>query len=337
MAVQDETLDRIPLDEVDGLIFACLLDGEGGAERVGWEGVESWTPDRPPLWLHVNGASERVRQWLPTDGGLTEPTAGAMLSSESRPRVFHGSRGYVAILRGVNLNPGSEIEDMVALRIWSDGKRLITVREEKLRTVRDLYEELVGKKAGPASIPALFVDLIDDLTDRIGGVVVEYDDQLDDIEERSERDDPSELRQRLGDLRQEVVGVRRFLAPQREALNRLMADPPAWLDQRMGLTLRETADRTQRHIEEIDAARERALVLKDDIANRLSEQLNRNMYVLSIVAAIFLPLSFITGLLGINVGGMPGINSADAFWMTCGVLGLLLLIELVIFRWLKWL
>lgn len=335
--MRDDPEDRLPLDEAEGLIFACLLDGKGGAERIGWEGVESWTPTHPPLWLHVNSGSERVRRWLPTDGGLTEPTAGAMLSQESRPRSFHGSKGFVAILRGVNLNPGSEVEDMVSLHIWSDGHRLITVREEKLRTVRDVYEELVTKKEGPETVPALFIELIDHLTDRIGAIVELYDDQLDAMEERTERDDPAELRQQLGDLRQEVVGVRRFLAPQREALNRLMADPPAWLDQRMLLDLRETTDRTQRHIEEIDVARERALVLKDDVANRLSEQMNRNMYVLSIVAAIFLPLSFLTGLLGINVGGMPGVDDGGAFWLTCAILGVLLVVELVIFRWLKWL
>jgi zinc transporter len=328
--------EHLPLDEAEGLIFACLLDGEGGADRIGWEGVESWTPTHPPLWIHVNSGSERVRRWLPTDGGLTEPTAGAMLSRESRPRAFHGSKGFVAILRGVNLNPGSEVEDMVSLHIWSDGQRLITVREEKLRTVREVYEHLVEERDGPVSVPALFLSLIDHLTDRIGLIVAQYDEMLDDIEERTERDDPSELRQELGDLRQEVVGLRRFLTPQREALNRLMAEPPKWLDQRMELELRETADRTQRHIEEIDVARERALVLKDDIANRLSEQMNRNMYVLSIVAAIFLPLSFVTGLLGINVGGMPGVSDGSAFWLTCTMLTGLLAIELFLFRWLKW-
>lgn len=329
--------ERQPLDEADGLIFACLLDGQGGAEQIGWEGVESWSPSRAPIWLHVNGASERVRAWLPTEGGLTQPTAGAMLSSESRPRVFHGSKGFVAILRGVNLNPGSKTEDMVALRVWCDGKRLITVREEKLRTVRDIFEHLVGVGDGPVSPSDLFVELIEKLTDRIGAVVVEYDDQLDGIEERSEKDDPSELRRELSDLRQELVGLRRFLAPQREALNRLTMEPPEWLDDRHRLGLREVIDRSQRFLEEIDTARERGLGLKDDIANRLNETLNSNLYVLSIVAAIFLPLSFLTGLLGINVGGMPGVDDGDAFWITCAMLGVLLVAELAIFRKLKWL
>lgn len=333
---EQSTEDRPPLNEIDGLIFACSLDGEGGAATLGWDAVEAWTPEQGPLWMHVNGGSPRVRQWLASGGGLTEPTAGAMLAAESRPRFFHGSRGSVAVLRGVNLNEGSEPQDMVALRMWCDGTRLITVREEKLKTVRDLYEAMVSERNGPTTIPELFVRLIEKLTERIGTVVIENDDKLDAIEADAETGDPTNLRRQLGDLRQEIVGLRRFLAPQREALNQLMADSPAWLSQQHRLVLREITDRSQRHLEEIDAARERALVLKDDFANRLTEAMNRNMYVISIVAAVFLPLSFITGLLGINVGGMPGVEDGDAFWLTSAALAVLLAIEIYLFRKFKW-
>lgn len=326
-----------PPEEEHGLIFACTLDGKGSAEIVDWDYVEAWTPEQGPLWLHVNGASPRVREWISAGGGLTEPTAGAMLSTETRPRVFHGAKGCVAILRGVNLNPGSDTEDMVSLRMWSDGRRLITVREEKLRSVREIFELLTAERNGPDNISDLYLRLIEQLTTKIGAVVLEYDDQLDAIEGEMEDGEPTYLRRQLGDLRQEVVGVRRYLAPQREALNQLMADPPDWLTQHHILVLRELTDRSQRHIEEIDAARERALVLKDDIANRLSETMNKNMYVLSIIAGIFLPLSFMTGLLGINVGGMPGVDSGDAFWITCGIMGVLLGVELYLFRRLGWL
>ncbi len=333
----DASAERLPLEEDDGLVFAVSLDGEGGGTTAGWDDIREWQPAAGPLWLHVNANSPYVRDWIVGKGGLTEPTASAMLSRESRPRVFHGSKGFVAILRGINFNPGRDIEDMVALHMWSDGERLISIRQEKLRTSRDLYEELVNESTGPKSVPALFVALIARLTDRIGSVVIDYDDKLDELEGSIESSDQATLRRKLGDLRQELVGIRRFIAPQREALNRLLQEPPGWLDASQLLQLREIGDRSQRHLEEIDAARERALVLKDDVANRLNETLNRNMYVLSIVAAIFLPLSFITGLLGINVGGMPGVDQGDAFWLTCAILAFLLVVELVIFRWLKWL
>jgi zinc transporter len=77
--------------------------------------------------------------------------------------------------------------------------------------------------------------------------------------------------------------------------------------------LRETTDHLIRYIEDLDSSRDRASVTQEELVNRLSEQMNNRMYVLSIVAAIFLPLGFLTGLLGINVGGLPGVENPDAF------------------------
>ncbi|MEO0500584.1 MAG: CorA family divalent cation transporter, partial [Pseudomonadota bacterium] len=81
---------------------------------------------------------------------------------------------------------------------------------------------------------------------------------------------------------------------------------------------------------------ERALVAKDDIQNRQNERMNRNMYVLSIVAAIFLPLGFLTGLFGINVGGMPGVDNVDAFWIVTGMMVIIIAVELWVFRKMGW-
>jgi zinc transporter len=87
----------------------------------------------------------------------------------------------------------------------------------------------------------------------------------------------------------------------------------------------------------MDAVRERATVTQDELASRLSDQLNRRMYVLSIVAAIFLPLGFLTGLLGINVAGIPGAEYPKAFMVfTVGLFALVLFL-VWLFRWKHWL
>jgi zinc transporter len=100
--------------------------------------------------------------------------------------------------------------------------------------------------------------------------------------------------------------------------------------------MRESADKLQRYVEDLDAARDRAVVLRDEIANRLSVQMNRTLYALSIVAGVFLPLGFLTGLLGINVGGMPGVEYDYAFWIACLLMVLVFIGEVALFRRLKW-
>jgi len=101
--------------------------------------------------------------------------------------------------------------------------------------------------------------------------------------------------------------------------------------------LREVSDKVTRYVEELDSARERATVVQDELAGRLSDDLNRKMYVLTVIAGIFLPLGFVTGLLGINVGGIPGTEAPWGFALVCALLLLLGLSEYWLFRWLKWL
>ena len=78
--------------------------------------------------------------------------------------------------------------------------------------------------------------------------------------------------------------------------------------------IREQADRMARYVEDLDLVRERALVIQEELMNRLAQEQNQRMYVLSIVAAIFLPITFITGIFGMNVAGLPGVETTWAFW-----------------------
>ena len=101
--------------------------------------------------------------------------------------------------------------------------------------------------------------------------------------------------------------------------------------------IREIAERTTRFVEDIDSARDRAAIAHEELNNRLSEQMNKAMYTLSIVAAIFLPLGLLTGLLGINVGGIPGTESHWAFGIVSFVLVGIAAVLIWIFKRMKWL
>ena len=96
-------------------------------------------------------------------------------------------------------------------------------------------------------------------------------------------------------------------------------------------------DRLAQYIETLDSIRERAAVSQEELVNQISEESNSRMYVLSIVSAIFLPLGFATGLLGINVGGIPGAENHYAFAIFIGILVALAGGLLVFFRYKKWL
>ncbi|MGD8917148.1 MAG: zinc transporter ZntB, partial [Syntrophobacterales bacterium] len=259
----------------------------------------------------------------------------ALLADESRPRITSFNDGVLVALRGVNLNPGADPEDMVSLRIWAEKNRIITTRRRKLMSVADLCSA-VDRGKGPRTSGEFLEDVADRLMVRMGGVIGELEDKAAELEEAVLTAESHELRPMLASIRRDAINLRRYMAPQREAIARLQSEKISWLAEEDRVRLRETYDRLTRYIEDLDAARERAAVTQEELISRLSEQMDNRMYVLSIVAAIFLPLGFLTGLLGINVGGIPGSEYKAAFFVFCLLLVALVVIEVIIFKKKKW-
>ena len=299
-------------DGIDGLIHALLLDGAGGARFLDSRALESWQPEHGVLWVHVNLTEEAGQTWIGQQSGLDSNIINALFAEDTRPREMMLNDGVLLILRGVNLNPGQDPEDMVAIRLWLDEQRIISARHRRLLSVQDLVRDLDAGN-GPVRTGEFLTDLIERLISRIGGVVAETENLAGEIEEAAIAEASQERRTELAELRRQVVALRRFLAPQREALSRLHSERLSWLDDDARARLRESGNQLTRYVEDLDAVRDRAAVTHEQIESRLSDQLNRRMYILSIITAIFLPLAFLTGLLGVNLGGIPGANNELGF------------------------
>jgi zinc transporter len=319
----------------DGLISGFLLDGQGGGTEVGWQAIRDWQPDQGVLWVHLDRNSERACRWVDSESGLDEVTADALLAEETRPRTVAMAQGLLVILRGVNLNPGADPEDMVSLRVYADDRRIITVRLRRLMAVSDLTAR-VKNGQGPSTTGDFLTMVADLLVARMEPVIDSLGQGADRLETQLASLRPVRARQDLRDLRHTAIVLKRYLTPQRDVMGRLQMEQYDWLSQHNRIALREVGDRIARYVEELEEVRERTAVLQDELLNQLSETTNRTIYILTIVAAIMLPLSFLTGLLGINVGGMPGVDEPLAFWIVCLLLVAFGVAEIWIFRKLKW-
>jgi zinc transporter len=322
------------MDDGNGLIFAFALDGEERGKELGWDDVARLHARGVPLWIHLDRTSEGAATWLAESSGLAPIVQDALLAEETRPRSTALGDGLLVILRGVNLNPGADPEDMVALRTWLEATLLVSVRARKLMAVQDLREELIAGR-GPRRVGDLLVEIADRLTDRMGPVIGTLDDRVDTLEDELLGMSSEDLRSTLGDLRRQAISLRRYIGPQREVLSRLQAERTDFLNDGDRLHLREIGDRCTRYVEDLDAARERAAVLHEELAARLAERMNRTMFLLSLIATVFLPLGFITGLLGINVGGIPGTDDPWAFAIVTVALVVLAGAEALLFRRLR--
>ena len=320
----------------DGLIYAHCIDKNGPRKLLKWADVDSWKPDQGLLWIHLDATDNEAMRWLARKSGLAPLIQEALLESGSRPRSVVSQSELLVILRGVNCNPGADPEDMVALRMFISGQRIISMRRKRVMAIQDIHEKLISG-GGPTSLGEFFVAVVDRITERIGDVVADIEDRVAEVEDTILTAETEPLRPRLTELRRESISMRRSIATQRDMLARLTHDRIAWLTENDQSLLREAAERTARYVEDIDAARERTLIAQEELNIKLSEQMNRAMYTLSIVAAIFLPLGLLTGLLGINVGGIPGTESPNAFLIVTLLLIVLAIILVAWFRKIKWL
>lgn len=314
----------------------CILNGKGGSDEVDLPSLAQWTRDQGVLWVHIDVDDDASRRWLTDDGGLQPSIVDALLADETRPRSFSTEQGLLVVLRGVNTNPGDDPEDMISIRLWIEHDRIISTRRRRLLSIVDIRDSLVKGK-GPKSPGDFLAALTGKLADRIGDFVDSIEERVSNAEDQMATQDHTEFRQAISTLRRQIASVRRFLAPQRDALDRLYRQPGEWLSDSDVHELRDEADRITRYLEDLELARERTMVLREEFLGQLAEEQNSRMYVLSIVAAIFLPLSFLTGLLGMNVGGLPGVESPQGFLVSVIVMVLAAVGLLAFFRFKKWL
>lgn len=270
---------------------------------------------------------------------LPEFALKAMISEESRPRVESFDEGMLIILRGVNFNPEESEEDMVSLRIWVEKNRILTCHYRTIQTLDEMYEKM---QAGiiPSSSSVLLAHIISVLFQKIEDTIINLDDRVDLLEEsitESMTGVSQDVRGLITVLRKKIVVFKRHLLPQREVVSLLRNSTLSWLHDEHRNYHNENYERVMRNLEDLEVMRDRLNILKEDVQYILSERLSKNTYILSIVAAIFLPLGFLTGLLGINVGGIPGTENPNSFWLTCVGLGVIVILQAVLFRKMKWL
>lgn len=307
------------MTDITEIVFRCSL---GDKEQTSSE------------WLHLDYSSKMTRQIL-IEQGLKDYVVDSLTRSETRPQVLVSGKGLVIVLRGINRNAGADPEDMVSIRLWVEPGLMISVRQRPIWAAQAIKQE-IEQGNGPVSIPELLIRLITKLADGIAIFVDDIEDRMEGFENVIEKGAALHVRSQISEVRRQLASVRRYLAPQREALDSLYRLGSKLMEPEELYALREQSDRVTRYIEDLDLVRERALVAQEELMNRISQQQNERTYVLSVVAAIFLPITFISGVFGMNTAGLPGLENESGFLMVAGFMAVISVAIIIALRWKKW-
>ena len=283
-------------------------------------------------WLHFDLASSHLDTWAAAN--LPAPAVRTLLAQKTRPRVTLHDDGIIATLRGINMNEGDEAADMVSLRVWISPTLVLTVRRQRNFLMNDLQAQMTANDA-PPSPARMIARVIELLLRRVEDAAFD----LEDVAEKMEQDvyDNGAIRvSNLAPLRRSVIKLRRHVGPLRDALDGFAQIQTPIIPPLLGLRFRDSANRAARALEELNEVRERMTALSDHLDIEQSVRLSRNGYRLSVAATIFLPLGLITGIFGVNLGGMPGLNWDYAFHAMMVGMVVLGLVLFAVMRWTKW-
>ena len=318
------------------LLHAYHLDGNGYGTAVNRSDIPSLLASNNLLWVHLEADAPETRTFLENQiAGIDQFSIDAMLAEETRPRISETKHGCLIILRGVNLNENADPEDMVSIRIWVDKENIITARKRPLKAISDIRDDIEHSN-GPKNTGDFICALVMRLFGRMAPVLNDLEEKIDEIEENILQASEAKDRLAITQIRKQAIIFRRYIAPQKEVISYLRSSTVPWLNDNHRRRLQESYDRVTRYVEDLDALRERAQIIKDEIAASIADKMNQNIYTLSVIAAIFLPLGFLTGLFGVNLGGIPGANFAAAFTIFSLILVIIVLAQVIIFKRLKW-
>ena len=312
----------------------ALLAGDGPIRRLTIE--EASTYQGPGfLWIHLEGRDEHDLALIKAAAHIPDVAAGALAATETRPRCDRIDDGAILNLRGPGDLDPEDSDRLVSIRFWVLAHQVTSLSRRRLNATAAVATKMeAGKIRDSGDLVAAFAWAI---STELDPEVATLSDTLDTAESDLEPANLYRLRRTIAQVRSQAISYRRFVAPDRDALRTLAGLDFDWLAEDDRLHIVEAADRFARMAEELEAVRERAALLHEQITDLRAEQVDQRALLISVVAFIFLPLTFITGLLGMNVEGIPYAHSPWSFWAVvafCVILAVAVMIWFVRRRWL---
>ena len=183
----------------------------------------------------------------------------------------------------------------------------------------------------------LMYALIDAVVDQYFTVLEMLGERIESLQERVIADPKPETLQDIHALKRQLLFVRRAVWPLREAMNNLSRSECPFLHEPMKLFFRDVYDHVVQIVDTIETLREMVSASLDIYLSSVSYRLNAVMRVLTVITTIFMPLSFIAGIYGMNFEHMPELKWAWGYPMALGIMGIVAAIMLIGFRLKNWL
>ena len=285
-------------------------------------------------WLHVKTADVKISDWMAHHSGIPDYVTEYLLSNDTHAGLHVTADAVYGTMSDIKMEIGDTGTEKGALHFYLDRGRLFTLRTQPLCST-NLLRQKVMDGAGFDNPMDLFAELLRCLADGFNARLDGLNDKVDDIEFSVLSDRRPEDRAELSGIRRQLAELRRYITPERRIINQFHRLRPAWVPHAALEDLTHALDELNELHATVEALYERAKLLQEEIASQMSEQMNRNLMALSILTALLMPATLVSGIFGMNVAGLPGLHDDLSFWIVMGVMAGLGVATVAFLKWLK--
>ncbi len=306
-------VDHLPLDR------GYLFSPQGVGRRIDATDAVRWLKGKGAtqgefLWLHFSDIPALLTNWHPELTGLPYGLVAKVGEGSRSTRIERVHQSLVAVVNDVDYDFARKGPlEVATLWLAADARCLVSVCSRPLRSVEKLRQEVDAGHAFHGPI-ALLIRLLRDQAEVLDGIARTAAQTTNEVD-IALRAGKLPRRPGLGGIRRDLVRVRRLLAPEPAALFRLVNRPPHWMRDDDTQSLRQSAEEFSVALRDTAGLQERIQLLEEEIAARVAEHTNRIVLILTAVTVIALPINLISGLLGMNIGGLPFRHSESGFWI----------------------
>ncbi len=275
-------------------------------------GPDGWT------WVHLSLSDTRCRVWISQNAPLSELAREILLGPEEHMRLDVLGNEMVGVVPDLQQELAHVTDAIVRLCFVMSERVLISARRKPLQSVETERRAIEAGKRFPTAVS--FVDaLIDQFADAVARMAEDLGTELyDNIEDRVMHGGSADERPRVGRVRLQAVRVHRHLAQLRAMFHRVehrMASDNAPVAQ----AIRALAQKLDSIDNEVASLHDRARLLIDEVAAKMTEDTNRRLFTLSVLTACLLPPTLITGFFGMNTKDMPFQNADGGTWTALAI------------------
>ena len=296
---------------------------------------------RPTVtWINVDGLHDvKVVEKLGKAFDLHPLILEDVVSTRQRPKFEDYERNLFVVLKMLSYDDGSHSvqSEQVSLIL---GSGFVISFQERVGDVFDFVRERIRNAKGRIrkhGADYLAYSLIDAIVDSYFGILEKVGDKIELLEDELVSDPDEGTLQAIYRLKREMISLRRSIWPLRELVSGVQRSESAMVSEATGVYLRDVYDHTIQIIDTIESLRDIVSGMLDTYLSSISNRMNAVMKVLTIIATLFIPLTFVAGIYGTNFENMPELKWRYGYAGVWAVMGLVTVLMLVYFRRKKWL